>query len=113
MPPTLFIKDTDSLAEQIQRSHPELKVAKTLNTINAQLMVNPGQPAAGEHSVFLSGNDAAAKARVRELLQSFGWKDIIDLGDITTARGTEMCLPVWLRLMGALGTARFNFKIVR
>ena len=111
-PPTLFVKDSDSLGEQIQRAFPETRVVKTLNTLNANLMVNPKELGA-ESSVFVSGNDEAAKATVTELLHSFGHTDVIDLGDITTARGTEMLLPVWLRLMGALGTAAFNFKIVR
>ena len=111
-PPTLFVKDTDSLGEQIQRAFPGARVVKTLNTLTASLMVNPKDLGA-DSSVFVSGNDEAAKATVTELLQSFGHTDVIDLGDISTARGTEMLLPVWLRLMGALGTASFNFKIVR
>ncbi len=112
-PPTLSVKDTDSLAEQIQSSFPQLRVVKSLNTVTAPLMVNPGQLADGDHSVFLSGNDAGAKKTVAGLLESFGHTDIIDLGDITTARGAEMYLPIWLRLMGALGTPIFNVKIVR
>jgi predicted dinucleotide-binding enzyme len=76
-------------------------------------MVNPAQLAGAEHSVFVSGNDADAKKTVSGLLESFGHTDVIDLGDITTARGTEMVLPLWLRLMGALNTPFFNFKIVR
>ena len=111
-PPTLLVKDTDSLGEQIQRAFPQARVVKTLNTLNADLMVHPASLGA-ESSVFVSGDDAAAKARVTELLRSFGHTDIIDLGDISTARGTEMYLPLWLRLMGALGTAAFNVKIVR
>jgi 8-hydroxy-5-deazaflavin:NADPH oxidoreductase len=93
-PPTLLIKDTDSLGEQIQREFPDAKVVKSLNTLTAALMVNPGQLASGDHTVFVSGNDAAAKATVVALLQSFGHTDIIDLGDITTARGVEMILPI-------------------
>jgi predicted dinucleotide-binding enzyme len=111
-PPTLFVKDTDSLGEQIQRAFPDARVVKTLNTLNANLMVNP-KDLGEESSIFVSGNDGAAKALVTELLHSFGHTDVIDLGDISTARGTEMLLPVWLRLMGALGTPAFNFKIVR
>lgn len=111
-PPTLFVKDTDSLGEQLQRAFPNALVVKTLNTMNANLMVDPASLGA-ESSVFVSGNDADAKATVTELLASFGHTDIIDLGDISTARGTEMLLPVWLRLMAALDTAAFNFKIVR
>jgi predicted dinucleotide-binding enzyme len=111
-PPTLFVKDTDSLGEQIQRAFPQTRVVKTLNTLNANLMVSPKELGA-ESSVFVSGNDAAAKSTVTELLESFGHTDVIDLGDISSARGTEMLLPVWLRLMGALGTPAFNLKIVR
>jgi predicted dinucleotide-binding enzyme len=111
-PPTLFVKDTDSLGEQIQRAHPRARVVKTLNTMNAHLMVHP-ETLGEESSVFVSGNDPAAKSVVTELLTSFGHRDVIDLGDITTARGAEMLLPVWLRLMGSLGTAAFNFRIVR
>jgi 8-hydroxy-5-deazaflavin:NADPH oxidoreductase len=111
-PPTLFVKDTDSLGEQIQRAFPETKVVKTLNTLNASLMVEP--KTLGESStVFVSGEDAAAKAVVVEILESFGHEDVIDLGGIETARGTEMLLPIWLQLMGRLGTPQFNFKIVR
>jgi predicted dinucleotide-binding enzyme len=112
-PPTLFVKDTDSLGEQIQAAFPQLKVVKTLNTMTAQLMVNPKLLANGDHSVFVSGNDAEAKKTVIGLLESFGHTDVIDLGDISTARGSEMVLPIWLRLMGALNTPIFNFKVVR
>ena len=112
MPPTRFVKDTDSLGEQIQRAFPEARVVKTLNTLNAHLMVDPGRlPEAS--SIFVSGNDPEAKAIVTGLLTSFGHTDVIDLGDITTARGAEMILPIWLRLMGALGTPFFNVKVVR
>ena len=111
-PPTLFVKDSDSLGEQIQRAFPDAQVVKTLNTLNASLMVDP--KSLGESStVFVSGEDPEAKAAVTALLESFGHDDVIDLGGIETARGTEMLLPIWLRLMGRLGTADFNFKIVR
>jgi len=113
MPPTLSVSNTDSLGEQIQRRFPEARVVKTLHTMNAHLMVDPAQLAETDHTVFVSGNDAEAKQAVTELLESFGWTDVIDLGDITTARGTEMMLPVWLRLFGALQKPIFNFKIVR
>ncbi len=113
MPPTLAVSNTDSLGEQIQRRFTGAKVVKTLNTMNAYLMVDPTQLAGADHTVFVSGDDAEAKQAVTELLESFGWTDIIDLGDITTARGTEMLLPVWLRLFGALRKPVFNFKIVR
>ena len=113
MPPTLSVSNTDSLGEQIQRRFAEAKVVKTLHTMNAYLMVDPAQLAGGEHTVFVCGDDAGAKGTVSELLRSMGWTDIIDLGDISTARGTEMLMPIWLRLFGALQKPIFNFKVVR
>ena len=112
MPPTLFVSNTDSLGEQIQHALPKTKVVKTLNTMSAMLQVNPKLLANGEHHIFVSGNDADAKTKVTGLLKSYGWKHIIDLGDITTARGTEMMMPMWLRLWGSLKTPMFNYKIV-
>ena len=112
-PPTLFVKDTDSLAEQIQREFPEARVVKALNTMTAGLMVDPRRLADGDHSAFVSGDDVEAKKIVIALLDSFGHTDVIDLGDITNARGAEMLLPIWVRLMGALNTPYFNFKVVR
>ena len=113
MPPALFVCNTDSLAEQIQRTYPQLKVVKGLNTLNAYLMVAP-RILPGEHNIFLSGNEADAKDEVRGILRSFGWNDneMIDLGDITTARGTEQLLPIWVRLWGALQNPMFNFTSV-
>jgi 8-hydroxy-5-deazaflavin:NADPH oxidoreductase len=112
-PPTLFVKDSDSLAEQIQRAFPEARVVKTLNTMTAALMVEPSLVAGGEHTVFVSGDDADAKQTVGELLAGFGHTDVVDLGDITSARGAEMVLPLWLRLMRSLDGPLFQFKVVR
>jgi 8-hydroxy-5-deazaflavin:NADPH oxidoreductase len=113
-PPTLSegLNNDNSLGEEIQKTLPNAKVVKTLNTMYAGLMINPR--ALGEDStVFVSGNDTDAKATVKEILASFGWKDseILDLGDITTARGTESLLPVWLRIFGATQNGFFNFKV--
>jgi len=114
MPPFLSVCNTDSLGEQVQRAFPDTKVVKTLNTTNAFMMVNPGSLANGDHTMFVCGNDAGAKAAATGYLKEwFGWKDIIDVGDITSARGTEMLLPIWVRLYGILQTPAFNFKIAR
>lgn len=113
MPPSLFVSNTDSLGEQIQRRFPGARVVKALNTVNAFVMVDPKRVAGGDHTVFVSGDDADAKGQVVGLLQSLGWSDIVDLGDITTARGTEMYLPLWLRIMGATDTPMFNIKVAR
>jgi len=112
MPPSLSVCNTDSLGERIQREFPQARVVKALNTMNCQIMVDPAR-VPGQHDTFLSGNDTEAKAQVRQLLESFGWRRIIDLGDISTARGTEQLLPIWIRLWAALGTAEFNFAVVQ
>jgi predicted dinucleotide-binding enzyme len=111
-PPTLFVKDTDSLGEQVQRAFPDARVVKSLNTMTAPLMVDPGR-LDGPSTVFVSGDDADAKATVTAILTALGHQDVIDLGGIETARGPEMYLPLWLRTMGALGTGMFNIKVVR
>ena len=114
MPPSLSIVNTNSLGEEIQKAFPQTRVVKTLNTMWCGLMVNPGMINGGDHDVFVSGNDVAAKEEVKTILKSFGWadKNILDLGDITTARGTEMYLPLWLRVWGATNNGAFNVKIV-
>lgn len=113
MPPMLGIVNDDSLGERIQRAFPDAKVVKTLNTVNCNVMVDPSR-VPGEHDMFVSGNDAEAKARVTQILTEwFGWKNVIDLGDIGTARGTESYLPLWLRLWGALGSADFNIHVTK
>lgn len=109
-PPSLTICNTDSLGEQIQKLLPRSFIVKTLNTMNCELMVRPDK-LAGKHDVFLCGNDANAKHKVIELLNKFGWESLIDLGDITNARGTEMLLPIWVRLYGKFQHANFNFHI--
>jgi len=111
-PPTLFVGNDDSLGERIQRAFPGVRVVKTLNTVNCLVMVDPAR-VPGEHTMFLCGNDAAAKSAVSELLKTFGWRDLIDLGDITNARATEALLPIWIRLWGVLKTGDFNLKVVR
>jgi 8-hydroxy-5-deazaflavin:NADPH oxidoreductase len=113
-PATLFSVNTTSLGEEIQAKFPQTKVVKTLNTMWNGLMVNPKMIGNGDHNVFVSGNDANAKEKVKEILVSFDWtpSNILDLGDITTARGPEMYLPLWLRIWGATQNGAFNIKIV-
>jgi predicted dinucleotide-binding enzyme len=114
MPPSLAICNTNSLGEEIQKAFPQSKVIKALNTMWCGLMVNPAMINGGDHSTFVSGNDADAKEKVKGILKSFGWleKNILDLGDITKARGTEMYLPIWLSIYGATNNGAFNIKIV-
>lgn len=116
MPPTLSLVNDTSLGETIQSAFPKTKVVKALNTLNCTLMVDANRIGNGDHNIFICGNDENAKLQVKSLLtDNFNWKteNIIDLGDITNSRGTEQLLPIWIRLWGALGTADFNFKIVK
>ena len=111
-PPTLLVKDTDSLAEQLQRAHPSAQVVKSLNTVNCRVMVDPdrlGEPT----TMVLAGDDAAARALVHELLGELGWTDVIEFDALSAARGMEMWLPMWVRLVGTLGSPDFNLSIIR
>lgn len=113
-PPRLSVCNDDSLGEQIQRAVPGAKVVKTLNTVNAWLMVAPGLLAGGDHTMFVCGDDADAKATVTRLLvDGFGWRDVLDLGGLAQSRGTEMYLALWTRLYGALQIPMFSVKVVR
>ena len=113
MPPTLTVSNADSLGEQIQREFPSAKVVKALNMVGHDLHANP-RLLKGEHDLFICGNDEAAKARATEILMGwFGWKNVIDLGDITASRGMEMFLPLWLRIAMNNNFVPFNFKLVQ
>ena len=111
-PPLVSTPQDDSIAEQVQREFPTARVVKSLNTLTAELMAHPERlPDPG--TVFVSGDDPEAKATVTSLLHQLGHTDVIDLGDVTTARGPEWLMPAWLRLMGVVGTPLFNWKVVR
>src|SRR4051794_2284869 len=111
-PPRLSVADTDSLAEQIQRAHPEARVVKALNTVNGAVMVDPGRLAEAT-TIFVPGDDPPAREAVRALLGELGWVDIVEFPSLEAARGLEMWLPLWVRLMATLGTADFNLRLVR
>ena len=111
MPPSLSISNTNSLGEEVQKALPAAKVVKTLNIVNCEVMVDPAK--GGNPTMLVCGNDAEAKSQVTALLKTMGWRDIIDLGDITKSRGTEALLPLWLNLLGLFGNPHFGFKVVR
>lgn len=114
MPPFLSVVNTDSLGEQIQKAFPKAMVVKTLNVVSAPVMIDPASVPGGQPTMFVSGNDATAKAAITKYLKDwFGWTDVLDLGDITTARGSEMVLALWVRTWGVVQTPIFGFKVVR
>ncbi len=116
-PPTLLqgLNNDNSLGEEIQKLLPATKIVKTFNTMYCGIMVNPQLLDDGNHINFICGNDDDAKATVKSLLNDFGWQkeNILDLGDITNARGTESMLPVWIRIFGVKQTGMFNFSITK
>ena len=113
MPPSLFVCNTESLGEQIQQKLPDTSVIKAFNTLNAELMVNPGN-LPDEHDLFICGNNENDKEKFKAfLMNELGWKSIIDLGGIESARGMEMILPLWINIYSNFQSANFNFKIVR
>ena len=113
MPPTFTVSNTDSLGEQIQRAFPTAHVVKSLNTVTAAVMAEPSI-IPGVHDMFVSGNDAKAKAQVINLLKTeLGWKEVIDLGDIKGARAQEMHLALWARLYMKFQTPNVNVHVAR
>jgi 8-hydroxy-5-deazaflavin:NADPH oxidoreductase len=112
--PILFVCNTDSLAERIQRMFPRTRVVKALNTLNCDVAVDPDL-VSGKHTLFMAGDDAEAKRTVTRLLGDFGWSDdrILDLGDLTTARAMEMLPPMAIRLTLLFGTPHFNMTVER
>lgn len=112
-PPSLFVANTDSLGERLQAAFPDARFVKAWNTMTAAIMCDPSRVGGGDHTIPLCGNDPEAKAEVTSLLQTFGWRDILDLGDIAAARAMEAYLLIWLRGMSALDSGMFNTKFVR
>ncbi|HEU0295246.1 MAG TPA: NAD(P)-binding domain-containing protein [Anaerolineales bacterium] len=109
---SLTVCNTDSLGEQIQREFPQAKVVKSLNTVNVNVIVDPNK-LIEKTDVFVSGNDIEAKATVVRILKEwFGWREVIDLGDITTSRSVEMYMMLWHSIRKAISAQRFNIKVV-
>jgi len=111
-PPSLFVSNTDSLAEQLQREFPEARVVKMFNTMANEVMINP-RGLGNDSTIFVAGNDASARQTAASIAADLGWTDVFDLGDLTAARGLEMYLPLWIRIFGQLGRPEFNIKVIR
>ena len=118
MPPGLIegLNTSTSLGEEIQKALPGAKVVKTFNTVNCNVMVNPKLVNNGDHTLFICGNDADAKNKVKHfLVDTFGWKpeSLLDIGGIQSARGAEAYVPFWVMIMQATGSPMFNIKVVK
>jgi predicted dinucleotide-binding enzyme len=108
---TLSICNNNSLGEEVQKALPSAKVVKSFNTVNCEVMVDPAK--GGHPTMFVCGNDAEAKKKFSDLIKTLGWRDIIDIGDITKSRGTEALMHLWMNLYQSFGTPHFGWKIVR
>lgn len=111
-PPSLFVSNTDSLAEHLQRELPGTRLVKMFNTMANEVMVSP-RGLGDDSTIFVAGNDPAARQTAASLASDLGWTDVFDLGDLTAARGLEMFIPLWVRIYGQLGRPQFNIKVVR
>ncbi|MBM3505195.1 MAG: NADP oxidoreductase [Alphaproteobacteria bacterium] len=110
-PPGLTVCDHDSLGEQIQRALPETRVVKALNIVGCKAMVDASY-IPGEHDMFVSGNDGEAKAVVTRIVSEwFGWRRVIDLGDIASCRGTEAFTILFHALWKVYGTPYVNIQV--
>jgi hypothetical protein len=111
-PPSLFVSNTDSLAEQLQRALPKVRLVKMFNTMANEVMVNP-RGLSEDSTIFVAGNDPDARQTAAALAADLGWADVFDLGDLTGARALEMFIPLWVRMYVHLGRPNFNIKVVR
>lgn len=111
-PPALSTGAWDSIGERLQAAFPALRVVKSLNTVANSVMVRPDR-LSGPHTMFVAGDDAAAKQTVTDLLRAFGWTDVLDMGGITGARGLEAYVLLWVQLYSAIGTENFNIHVLR
>ena len=111
-PPSLFVSNTDSLAEQLQRALPKVRLVKMFNTMANEVMVNP-RGLSEDSTIFVAGNDPDARQTAAALAADLGWADVFDLGDLTGARALEMFIPLWVRMYVQLGRPNFNIKVIR
>jgi 8-hydroxy-5-deazaflavin:NADPH oxidoreductase len=108
--PGLFVGTTDSLGERIQRLIPDTYVVKGLNTVVAEVMINP-RLSGGEPDMFIAGDSDEAKQAVASLLGEFGWP-VIDMGGIENARWLEALSLAWVVYSHRTGKTHHAFKLV-
>jgi predicted dinucleotide-binding enzyme len=109
--PQLYVGTTDSLGEQVQRAVPGARVVKAYNTVGNALMVDPELPG-GPPTMFIAGDDAAAKETVAGLLAETGW-DVADLGGIEASRYLEPMCMAWVAYGARNGTWMHAFRLLR
>jgi 8-hydroxy-5-deazaflavin:NADPH oxidoreductase len=115
-PPTngvlpFFTGPNDSLLERLQKRAPKARFVKAFNCVGSALMVNP--KLSSKPSMFICGNDTAAKEQARAILDRFGW-ETEDMGAVEAARAIEPLCMLWC-IPGILRNDWGNraFKVVR
>lgn len=88
-----FTGPNDSLGERLQNAFPKVKFVKAYNSVGHAAMVAP-KFTGGPPTMFIAGNDAAAKGKVSEILRVFGWEPM-DMGPIETSRALEPLCQLW------------------
>jgi predicted dinucleotide-binding enzyme len=109
--PRLFVGFEDSLGEQVQKAAPGARVVKAYNTVGNSLFVDPQLPG-GPPTMFIAGNDDAAKATVTQLLQDTGW-EVADLGGIEASRWLEAMCMAWVTYGARTGTWNHAWKLLK
>jgi len=89
-----FTNLDESLMERLQREFADARFVKSFNSVGHALMINP-QFKAGKPTMFICGNDEAAKQTVRGILDQFGW-ETADMGKAEGARAIEPLCMLWL-----------------
>lgn len=102
----------DSVARRVQARFPAARVVKSLSTMNVAVMTDPAGTVPGS-TVFVSGDDAAAKDVVRTLLADLGWasESVFDLGGVASAAGAEHYGLLFIGIMTALQNPVFNISV--
>lgn len=93
--PKMVLGFSDSAGELVQRLLPKARVVKAFNIITATHMYKPQLPD-GTPDMFIAGNDEGAKRDVGRILEAFGWRKPVDMGDITASRLLEPLAMVWI-----------------
>jgi predicted dinucleotide-binding enzyme len=101
--PELTVGHSMSGGEIVQHSLPDSHVVKALNIINHANMVNPKYKQ-GTPTMFICGNNQSAKAHTAEMLNDFGWEDIVDIGPIEKSRLLEPLCLLWIEYGVSRGT---------
>ncbi|MCU7495709.1 MAG: NAD(P)-binding domain-containing protein [Ignavibacteria bacterium] len=111
-PPEISVTPGNSAGEQIQRWLPESRVVKAFNSIGANLMCHP-EHKDGAPDLFICGNDIDAKKSVAHYAESWGWENIVDMGNISEAFYLEALAAMWVHYAVMNKSRTHAFKLIK